>query len=226
MLARTLLLLILNWPPPEVKALKDLYPSVLTTIGNGLFSNAAKTYLQTHPPTSSAMVELGQDFPAFLRDYEHTYKLGYLPDLATLDLYRHQSYHAQDAEPLSAEVFTALDIQDIAATRIRAIPSARLLASSYAVFSIWNLAQNAQPTTSVQADLAEYCLILRPQMDVVMYNLDQGTYEFLVALLGNKSVSEALETAMSTSPDINPSEAFSFLIQCGLVADLIRGNSV
>ncbi len=206
------------------EAVKDLYPSVLATIGEDLMKAAAHHYIQQHPPNSAAMVDFAHDFPEFLASFEHTHAMGYLPDLATLDLAQHRSYHAQDQDPLTAEAFSALGLDTLANSRIAAHPSAQLIESNYAIYDMWQMAQG-QRHDRLNADNPQHILVIRPQANVEVYCIDQGHFIFLSALKNRASIAEALETAQATThgsaKHFEPANAIAFLIQSGFTAQLL-----
>lgn len=201
-------------------ALKDLYPSVLTTIGEDLFSACARSFLDEFPPSNAAMVDFGQDFPNFLKTFPATASLIYLSDLAQVDLIRHLSYHAADDEPVSPQVFSSMDIETLANSKVKAIASVHLLSSQSAIFDIWQLANNEREDT-VDASAAQSVLSIRPNVDVNLYCLDQGNFIFLECLTHDITINEALTVADEKSDQFNPTYAISFLIQSGFCGQII-----
>ncbi len=63
--------------------------------------------------------------------------LGYLPDVARLDLALRESYHAADSAPLPEAEFQRLLGADISGLRLRLAPALRLVRSDWPVVSIW-----------------------------------------------------------------------------------------
>ncbi len=202
------------------EAVKELYPSLVATIGDDLMNASAHHYIIQHPPRSAAMVDFAHDFPEFLSTFSATQHIAYLPDLATLDLAQHRAYHAQDKSPLTAEAFAKLSPDILANARIEAHPSAQLIASGYAIYDMWKMAQGKHHET-IQADKAQYIFIIRPDAEVDVYSIDHAHYQFLSALKNDHTISDALEIALETNPHINASEAIAFLIQCGFSVKIL-----
>lgn len=202
------------------EAVKDLYPSVLATIGEELMAACAHHYILQRPPSSAAMVDFAHDFPEFLAAFEHTQAMLYLPDLAALDLAQHHSYHADDQHPLTAEAFSALDLDTLARTRIAAHASVQLIESAYAIYDMWQMAQGQHHGT-LNADNPQNIVIIRPEATVDMYCLDRGHFVFLSALTNGATIAEALETAQDKHEQFQPAEAIAFLIQSGFTAQLL-----
>ncbi|NBR38581.1 MAG: DUF2063 domain-containing protein, partial [Alphaproteobacteria bacterium] len=62
--------------------LGDLYPVIKKLVGEDFFTGTASYYIRNNPPQQAAMVNFGQDFPVFLRQFEHTQGMPYLADTA------------------------------------------------------------------------------------------------------------------------------------------------
>lgn len=201
-----------------LSAMSDLYPAVVRTVGDNFFNASTRIYLSQHPPRSANLITLGQDFPEFLETFAPAESLPYLPDVARIDLACHQAYHAEDAEPLSARDFAALDISVLSGCGVNIHPSARLISSRYACFSIWNLSGDSQ--SEVNADNPESVLVIRPEMEVNTYSLTSGSYRFVYSLFSGGTLEQALQTGIQSEDSFNPTEAMQFLIQSGLATKI------
>lgn len=217
-----------------INALQELFPATLTTIGESLFMACAQHYLQKHPPTSAAMIDLGHEFPDFLTHFPLAQHLYYLPDLARLELSRNQSYHAEDQEPLGPETFNTINIETLTRSRITPVASAFLLTSKFSVFDIWQLAVRHTANTAqsqheneriVLADQAQHLLVIRQFMEVEVYALSHGVFTFLRQLTLGEALGQALESAIIVDDSFNPSEAISFFIQCGFTHQILGDST-
>ncbi|MFT5083453.1 MAG: hypothetical protein ACI9Y1_001496 [Lentisphaeria bacterium] len=209
------------------EALKDLYPTIVITIGEKLFGASARIFLENQKPSSPAMVFFGKQFPSFIESFSPLQNYDYLADLARADLMRHESYHAQDCAPLPPSYFAKLGIEQLTRAGIEPIPSVRMLSSHYAIFDMWQLAHEEHQTDeTVDADLAQYVLSIRPAMQVDFYRLDKGTFNFLQALSKGESLADALEVGLlHADKEFNPAEAISFMINSGFSANLHGANT-
>ncbi len=203
-----------------IEAVKDLYPSITTTVGDEFIHRAAKEYIQQSPPHSAAMIDFAHDFPEFLSHSVEEHKIPYLGDLAKLDLCQHLSYHARDEVPVKPERFASLDIETLSTSKITPVQSAYLLASPFAIFDMWQLAQGAD-IEQIQADIPQNILVIRQQESVEVYCIAVGLFAFLDALTMQHTIYSALEMASEREDDFNPTDSISFLIQSGFCADLI-----
>ncbi|MFL0809903.1 MAG: DNA-binding domain-containing protein [Agarilytica sp.] len=195
-----------------IEAIKDLYPSVVATIGEELVGACAREWLEHNPPTSPAMVAFGQGFNEFIGQHPTTQDFAYIGDLATFDLLQHQSYHAADDQPLAPDAFTELKPEALANSRIQALDSVRLFRSDFAVFDIWRLA-SGQTEDPVNADTPQHILIIRPKSEVAAYELNPAFYGFFHSLLHAQTLQEALEVATEIDEKFNPTQAIQLLVQ-------------
>ncbi len=207
-----------------IEAVKDLYPSITATVGDEFISRAAKHYIQQSPPCSAAMIDFAHDFPEFLSRSTKEHKIAYLCDLAKLDLYQHLSYHAKDETPVPPEFFATLGIDTLAASKVRPVQSSHLLASPFAIFDMWQLAQG-EDIEEILADVPQNILVIRQQESVEVYCIPPGLFTFLEALTKQLTIVNALEIAAENDDSFNPSDSISFLIQSGFCADIVGEQS-
>ena len=81
------------------------------------------------------MMFYGTDMPGFLARFEPTSRIGYLPDVARLELALRESYHAADAAPVDPAILQATPAETLMASRVGLAPSLRLLRSRWPVLA-------------------------------------------------------------------------------------------
>jgi len=200
-------------------ALADLYPVVKKLTGDNYFNATASVYLHQNPPERAAMVYLGHTFPDFLKQFEHTQKLGWLIDVARLELAWHQSYHAQDNVPLTATELASIPISQLAQTRLALHPSVRLLQSEFPVSRIWAANQpDCSNDDTIDLDAGgEFLCVCRPEQEVMIIPESGETFIFLTALQQGKTLGEAVLDVQQINPDILPTEVFAHSLAAGLL---------
>ncbi len=172
-------------------ALAASFPVLRKLLGDDFFGAMSGVFLRDHPPASPLMMFYGDAMPGFLAAFPPVAHLGYLPDVARLELAIRQSYHAADAPPVGPDAIGSLSPDALLALRPRLSPALRLIRSDWPVVSIWRA--NTEDTPPPNGKHAEDALVLRPGFDPTVTLLPPGAADFVAALLARKSFAEALQ---------------------------------
>lgn len=175
-------------------ALKTGFPVLTKILGEASMTSLAGAYLRAHPPISPLIMHYGAEMPAFLEAAPQVAHLGYLPDIARLELALRRSYHAADADTISAEMLAPLG-EDLEKTEFALAPSCILIRSEWPILDIWRFNRVADAPKPV----------MRPQ-DVLITRADYDPEPQLlpdhsapvVATLGEGAT---LSRAISAAPD-------------------------
>ncbi len=170
------------------KVLEAGFPVVRALVGDQFFAAMAGVFLRAHPPVSRIMMLYGDAFPGFLAGFPPVAHLGYLPDVARLDLAMRQSYHAADAMPILPEVLTP---DRLLTGRLTFAPALRLVQSEWPIYAIWAAHLRGGPPPTMQA---QSVLILRPEFDPEPHLLGPAA-PVMAALLAGQSLPAALDVA-------------------------------
>ncbi|MEX2354024.1 MAG: DNA-binding domain-containing protein [Gammaproteobacteria bacterium] len=206
-------------------ALADLYPVVMRLVGQDFFNATAKAYLQMFPPRRAAMVLFGEDFPDFLREFEHTASLPWLADVARLELARHQSYHAKDAVSLTTDDFSAIQPDKLVDIKLELHPTTRLLYSPFPILRIWHANQNDnEPEETIDLDSGgTHVWIHRPDYEVLFREQQKCAYTFLKTLSEGETLGDAVLAAQAIDPEFIPTSLFARSISSGLFIKITEG---
>lgn len=210
-------------------ALGDLYPVIKKLVGDDFFTGTAGVYFRQHPPQKAAMVFLGENFADFLRNFEHTKTMAYLPDVAALELARHRAYHAVDKAPLTAEAMALVAPELLAQSMIKLHPSLQCIQSPEPIFSIWQNNQEeasdshkaANQQESVQLGEPQQVFIVRPVYSVDMYQVPDDIYAFIQYLQQGCTLTKAIENTLEKHADFNVGNSIQFGLQAQLFSDII-----
>ncbi|MBO9467484.1 putative DNA-binding domain-containing protein [Tropicibacter sp. R15_0] len=199
------------------EALETAFPAVAKLIGPENFAKAAGMYLRREQPRSPLMMFYGAGFPEFLASLEPLKPIGYLSDVARVEMALRESYHAADASVLDPAVFQGLEEEDLMASRLGIAPSVRIIRSPWPVLSVYNFTMiegspQPQPT-------AEDVLVARPDYDPTPYLLPKGGADFVQALQQDQSFGDALGAA---GDDFDLGATLALLLQGGALTDLKR----
>ncbi len=199
------------------EALASAYPVIQTIVGKEFFTAMAGVFVRKHPPESPLMIYYGGDFPKFLTKFQPAIHLGYLPDVARVELARCQAYHATDASPCAPEKLANLNGNKLYDARIVLHPSIDIVRSRYPVFSIWRY--NSTNDKSPIGEAREITMISRPASEVVMQNPTAGAATFVESLMTDP-LGVATDKAKGVQPDFDLAGNLTALLSAGLIADI------
>ena len=186
-------------------ALEVSFPVVAKIVGEEFFKAMAAIYLRAHPPKSPLLMFYGEDMPGFLASFPPVAHLGYLSDVARLELARRHSYHATDADPIQPDALAATDLM---ATRFRLAPTARVIRSHWPLHGIW-LANTAESAPKPGRE-AEDVLVTRPDFDPVVSCLPPGGADFISALAKGEPLGTAI---IAGGEGFDPGPVLTLLLQ-------------
>lgn len=201
------------------EALAQAFPVIVKLVGEEFFAAMAREHLRAHPPTSPVLMFYGEAMPAFLQRFAPVAHLGYLPDIARLELAIRRSYHAADARPVDPGRLGALDPDALVGARLGFAPAARLVRSRWPIHAIWSA--NMQGTPAPKAAVAEDVLVVRPDYDPDPRRLPEGAGGFVASLMAGATVGEALDRA----GPFDLTATLGLLIGAGAIVDIMTGET-
>jgi hypothetical protein len=199
-----------------VAALADTFPVVRELLGADFFSAMARLYVAEQPPSSPVLAHYGDGFADWVAQFEPAADLPYLADMARLERARVRAYHAADAPVLGAEAIAAQLAQParLPAARLRLHPSVTVLASPWAIVSLWAAHQGPGRLEDVHPAQPENALVLRFEDDAAVLAIPGATAEFFRRLQRGLPLGEAAATP--DPPDLGASLAL--LIRHGAIS--------
>lgn len=199
------------------EALETAFPVIRKLVGDANFKLLAGTFLRAHPPTSPLMMLYGTEMPGFLGSFEPTRSLGYLPDVARLELALRESYHAADETPIDPLALQALATDALMASTLTLAPSLRLVRSSWPIHAIWafNMADGPKPAAA-----AEDVVVLRADLDPEPVLLPPGGGLFLESLLNGHPLGAAFEATLQSIEGFDLSQTLALLIGAHAITDI------
>jgi len=200
------------------EALHSAFPVIAKLLGKENMDGLCSLYLRTHPPTSPVMMFYGEAFPQFLASVEQLSHLGYLGDVARLELALRHSYHAADRSPIAPADLAALRPEALMQSRLRLAPAVRILRSDWPLHAIWRFnteagAQKPQPG-------GQDVLIMRPDFDPVAEPLRAGDADWLQAIQDSATLGEAQQRAEQADPSFDLTALLALLLQGGAITQL------
>ncbi|UYV36070.1 putative DNA-binding domain-containing protein [Rhodobacteraceae bacterium D3-12] len=200
------------------EALEQTFPVIRKLIGPENFRTLAITYLRAHPPSSPILSRYGAGFPSFLDGFEPLAQLAYLPDTARLERALVQSYHAADAAPVDASIFSTTAPDDLPRLRLTLAPPVQLVRSRWPIHGIYEF--NTRDDAPQPPHDGQNVLVTRPDYDPLPRLLPAGGGTFIAALLSGETLGSAAAAATETTPDFDLSALLSLLLQDNALADV------
>jgi hypothetical protein len=148
--------------------------------------------------------------------------LPYLADIAGLEMCRVQAFHAADlASILPAKLHQTLqDPQQLASLQLGLHPSVHVVASDFAIFSLWAAHQGDETVEAVLVDLPQTALVLRQGLTLETMQIPLGTGQFILALQSGRTLIEAAAQASSSDPAFELAPAMALLIRLQLITHI------
>lgn len=175
------------------EALATGFPAVTKLIGAENFNHIAGLFLRHSPPASPLMMHYGAGFPEFLETFEPLKHIGYLADVARLELALRRAYHAADSNAMDPASLIDLDEDALMSACLSLAPSVQVLRSAWPVLSVYRFTMMPnQPKPQAQA---EDVVILRPDLDPEPHVLPAGGADFIAALQTGSPFGTALDAA-------------------------------
>jgi hypothetical protein len=204
--------------------LADTYRAVARFVGEENFRFVAHRFVRSAPPDAPSLYAYGGGLPDFIAGIQAAVdELPFLPDLARLEWAVNEAYFAADAEPLLAETLAGLAPEDYAGLRLTLHPTARLVASDYPVWHIWD----AEDLDAIEPeDLPEggdHVLVLRPADKVDAILVSPGDHAFLAALDAGAILGDAVGAALAVEPDFDLTTALAAHLERGTFIGFERG---
>ncbi len=196
------------------EALAAGFPTIAKLLGEENFNAIAGLFLRQSPPASPLMMHYGAGFPEFLQTFEPLQHLGYLADVAHLELALRRSYHAEDATPIAPDALGEIDPLQLGNVVMTFAPAIELLHSPWPLHAIWafNMADGPKPEA-----VAQDVLITRAGYDPVPHALPAGGHAAMVALMAGKTLGDAVTVGTEAAPQFDLG---------ALLAPLLQGNAI
>ncbi len=205
--------------------LSATYPVVSQLVDARFFAYAATTFVRQHLPVSGCLSDYGTEFPAFLAGFEPAADLKYLADVARLEWAIH--------EILNAAVLPAVPIAALAAMqgdpahfKLRIKPTAKFLASAFAIDQIWIAHQGEGKWDGLQMDADRVWLQIEANEVLRIAHLTPSTWAFRARLAEGASLGAAIAQALAISTEFEPSSALAALFADQFVVGLTQGDCI
>ena len=204
------------------EALEVTFPVIRTLVGDAFFKAMAGVFLRQHAPNSPMLMFYGTEMPAFLEGFQPVAHLGYLPDVARIELALCRSYHAADTPPIDPKTLQDIAPDALLASRLQLAPSVHLIRSRWPAASLVHANSNtggAQPKMQ-----PEDVLVTCPEFDTEIIKLPAGGGAFIGAVLKGATLGEALKIASIASGDFDFASVLGLLLTGRAIIKITEGT--
>ena len=177
-----------------LECVRHRFPRTRTILGGTAFDDLALAFVRLHPPVDEALIHYGIGFAEFLdlkrrETGAHSEIARWTPDLAKLELYWHESYHACDQESLEAVGLSGRDPSRLDSLKFEMHPTLRTLSSEFDLLQTWE--------DSVLSPMPKSCLLLVVRRDKLprVYRLEGSIKEVFSCLASGGTSGQAFELA-------------------------------
>lgn len=198
------------------KTLAAAFPVLRQLVGDDFFQGLSRDFGLRHPPIVADLHHFGADLPGFLEQFAPASHYPYLPDMARLEWALHRAHYAADASRLDGAMLAGWTPAQFGAARIALHPAAFLLASPWAVASLWQAHHGAAFPATMAAP--ETMLVSRPSWQAQLTPLTPASHAGLAALAGGASMSEALLAALARQEDVDVGAMLAAWLAAGALA--------
>ncbi len=201
-----------------IEAIETAFPVLRKLVGDENFRHVARAFLRRYPPSSPLMMFYGNGMPDFLSEFEPTRPLGYLPDVARLELAMRRSYHAADTTPLARARLEALAPETLWTAHLTLAPSTQVIRSIWPLHAIWRY--NVEAGAPRPKPSAQDVIVLRPAFDPVPQYLAPGGAAFVDALRSGRTFGEASVAGSEDAPSFDLSATLTLLLSGGAITGI------
>ncbi len=207
--------------------LQDIYPVVVSVIGEAFFHHAADVFARQHLSQSGDLNQYGGEWAAFLGAYPHAKELPYLPDVARLEWAWHQAFHAADATAFDLARLAAIPADEHAALQFKLHPTVRLIQSDFPLLRIWEVNQPAfAGDMTLDWDVPGDTLLIHREITdgvaVLIERIAAGEHAFLRGLQEHATLVEAVNAAVNVDAAFELQNFLLGAFQSGVIVDFIH----
>jgi len=204
------------------EALEQTYPGVRKIVGTDNFNILSGLYFSAYPPQTPMMQAYGDKFPKFLKEFEPLQHSPFLTDLANVEKFWIDAYHASDKAILDAAELGRIDPEQVIHTSFNCHPATAIVKSRYQLHELF-LSRDEEGESNVsyeEANCAQAVLLTRPFLDVQVNKLGPAETEFFNMIINTATLGKSIERAMEVDANFDASAAIALMLSTGAMCDL------
>lgn len=201
------------------EALRETFEATHWVLGDAIFDEACRNYIETQPSVSYNLSDYGNNFPEFLRAHPTLKGIPFSFDLARFEWRFKELFHAQNPDPLSLErVQELIHAENFKVSFIEAMD---LFASPYAIYDLWSHRKEPHyEFEDINWELPENLLLYKKDQKIYVKRIDDIELQILQKLREGQSVTEAFAGHSDIlSPD-KIVQFFQMMMKAGIIDDI------
>jgi len=185
------------------QSLQTIYPLITRLVGEEFFLATAQEYRQSYPSRSGNLHDYGEYFSDFLVHYAPVNHLPYLSEVALFEWISYQLSFAAEPSAFDWQQLKTYSQTDYQQLHFSLHPACRLITFHYPLLDILALCKGEIEELRLNENTPNdlHLLMIRKDMEIVLYLLPLADYTFLLCLQDNQSLAQATEAALSIQAD-------------------------
>jgi hypothetical protein len=181
-----------------IEALSNSYPILKALLGDDLFEQAARLYIDQYPSTYRNMRWVGDTMSAHLQANYPQYPIA--AEMAAFEWSLSLAFDAEDAPVLSLQDLAAIAPENWADLRFKFHPSMQLFTFKFNVLRVWQ-ALNAEEMPPKVTQLEEPCVIWRKDLNSHYRSLELAEYAAIQQAVAGASFGELCEKLQESATE-------------------------
>jgi hypothetical protein len=210
-----------NYETSLVNALLGKFPNTGWLVGAGFLTEAARDFIQLHPPRAPCIAEYGEEFPAYLATRPHADRVPYMRALAELEWCVGHAAIAADRPALRLDEVAGLDPETLCDATLVIQDSIRYLESGWPVDDLMKTYLAEQAPDQLQLTPGDFRFEIRGSRGAFQINrLDPGEFAFRKAIREGRTIGAAAELALELDSCFDTGRSFLKLINDGFAVSI------
>jgi hypothetical protein len=173
-----------------IEALSSTYPVLKALLGDDLFEQAARLYIDEYPSTYRNMRWVGDQMSEHMQNRYPQYPIA--AEMAAFEWGLSLAFDAQDAPILSLQDLAAIPPENWADLRFQFHPSMQLFTFKWNVLRVWQ-ALNAEETPPKVAQINEPCVVWRKELNSHYRSLELAEFQAIQYVISGASFGDLCE---------------------------------
>lgn len=201
-----------------VRALIEKFPATVWLAGSSFVTEAARAFVQRHPPHAPCIAEYGADFPAYLAGRADAERADWLRSTGELEWRLGRVALAVDHAPIGIDALRSIEAARLADCTVVLQPGLSYLAADWPVDDLVKLFLSETAPDSYTLTAERVFLEVRGARGTFsMARLSAGAFAFRQPLAQGSTIGNAAEAALDADRGFDAGTALLQLIADGLV---------